>query len=304
MAPSRTIPFDLESVQALALVAEHGSIQGAAKQLGISRATVRRRVEELEEIVGEPLLQRDTHPARLTRAGEVMVTRGQRVVDEAFNAVSDARHAAIQAGGLAHIAIPVGAHLELTAQTLANVKAAGVDVRIVLDEHCDPTNVQVGEYDLLLHFGPPPADPSVFSRVLRRTPLLLLASPAYLQTHGTPTTVEDLAGHTLLMWQGVGHPTDQLPLRNGGAMRASPWLVSPNIQLLRLLAGQSLGIAYVPEANLPEQAWVGQLVPVLPDLVGQDLAVRATSPLRSKVDPRASEFITRLHVLLHELPEF
>ena len=302
---SRTTPppLDLQGLQVLMEVASRGSIQAAAKLLGISRATVRRRLEELEAASGVPLLHRDAQGARLTRAGEVLAARGGQVFDDVHGALTAARQAASEATGLVRIVMPVGMPLELVAGILANVKDSGLGIRIALEDRPDPAGEEVGQIDLMFHFGPPPHQAHWFSRVIRRAPVRLVASRAYLEARGTPQRVEDLAAHDLLLWQGTGHRADLIPLRSGSTLRSTPWLVSPNIALLRRLAADGVGIALTPDGGIPDEAGTGELVPVLEEEVGRDEGFRASSPLPSRADPRAAEFADRVHQLLSSWPE-
>ena len=303
MPPPTQCPVDLHGLQVLIEVASSGSIQAAAKRLSTSRATVRRRLEDLESAAGVLLLHRGTQGARLTRAGEVLAARGGQVCEDVQLALTEARHAASQATGLVRIVAPVGMQLDVAAGVIANVKAAGLGIRIALDEQADPAGDDPGQIDLMFHFGPPPHHSQWFSRVLRRAPVRLVASRAYLETHGTPQSVEDLADHALLMWTGTRHPPDLLPLRSGSSVRVVPWFTSPNISLLRRLAADGIGIALAPDGGIPDESGTGELLPVLEDVVGRDDALRVSSALPSRVDPRAAEFAARVHELLNSWPE-
>ncbi len=295
------LPSAQSIILALLQVEECGSLQAAAKRLRASRATVRRRIEDLEKTAGVPLLHRDATGTRLTRAGQVLADRGREVLASAQNAMSETRFAAAEASGLVRIVAPVGMQQQFAASVLASVRSSGLDIRIAFEERADPAG-DAKEVDLMFHFGPPPDQEAWFSRVIRRAPLTLVASPSYLQSRGTPETPEDLAQHTLLMWAGAG-PSDQLPLRAGGSLRVVPWLVSSNVNLLRRVAALGVGLAFAPDGGIPDEQGVGPLVPVMTDLVGRDETLRATSPLPSRSDPRAAAFVERVHQLLSTWPE-
>jgi DNA-binding transcriptional LysR family regulator len=301
--PNPSSPFDLDGILALLQIQELGSVQAAANRLGSSRATVRRRIEELEAVAGVALLQRDRSGARLTRAGQVFAERGRAVLASAEAALNETRFAAADASGLVRIVLPVGLQLQIVAGVLASVRASGLDVRMSVEEVADPAGEDARDVELMFHFGPPPDQEAWFSRVIRRAPLTLVASPAYLARHGAPQSPEEMGLHALLMWRGAGQPTDQLPLRSGGSVRVLPWLVSPNINLLRRTAALGVGIAFAPDGGVPDEAGVGPLVPVLQGVVGRDETLRATSPLPSRVDPRSSAFVERVHQVLSTWPE-
>ena len=295
-------PFDLDGVLALRELAERGSIQGAAKALGVSRATIRRRLEALEAAAGAPLIHRGER-LQLTPSGAVLLERGAELLAAADAALREVRDAASEPTGLARIVMPVGMQLQLVAELFAGAQRVALDVHIELSEVPDPAGSFGPAFDLMFHFGPPPNDAALYSRVVRRAPVRLVASPDYLDARGTPQTPDDLASHTLLIWQGSGHPATEVQTRAGGAIRVQPWFASPNINLLRRLAALGCGIAYAPDGDIADEQGVGPLVPVLPDAIGRDEALRATSPLPGRVDPRAATFAQRVHALLESWPE-
>jgi len=300
---TRNTNLDLEAVRALVAVAERRSIQAAAKELGVSRATVRRRLEELEGVVGVPLIHRDAQRLRMTRAGQVLVERSRQLVERASEAVLEARHAATQAGGLVRIGLAPGMPESIVTQLLLGIQGADLGVRISLEELHDPISPELPSIDLMFHFGPPPETDDWYSRVLRRPPARLMASPEYLAARGVPEDADTLRRHRLLVWRGPVHATDHLPLRAGGSVRVSPWLVSPDVSLLRRLASAGGGIAFAPDGDIPDDPGIGALVPVLEDVVGRSEVFRVTSLLPSRADPRAAEFAQRVFEMFRDLPE-
>ena len=62
---------DTEHLRHFLPMVDSGSVQGAARQLGVSRSVLRRSLEELEARVGVPLVHRDPSGVRLTAAGTV-----------------------------------------------------------------------------------------------------------------------------------------------------------------------------------------------------------------------------------------
>ena len=118
----------------------------------------------------------------------------------------------------------------------------------------------------------------------------LLADPGYLSEHGTPATLEDLADHILLAWRPPGGGADRLLLRDGGDWAIAPETVSSDDRLLRVMARHGLGIAYVPDPDLPDPEHA-DLVPVLDDVVDH------TVDLLCHV-PRALEDVPRVQAIV------
>jgi molybdate transport repressor ModE-like protein len=284
-------PPDLETIRILLEVSRRGSIQAAARRMEVSRATARRRIEELEAAVGAPLLHRGAQGARLTPAGEVLVLRGQQVVHDARRAMAEARAAASEATGLVRISMPIGMPGAMVVAGLRGMLADQGGLRVRLVEHVDPAAASLDASDLVFHVGPPPPDNTWFSRVLAQVRVRLVASADYLAERGTPQCAADLADHRLLIWLSPGADAHSLPLVDGGQLPAVPALASANPSLLRRLASAGAGIAFVPENEMDDDPSIGPLVTLLADEIGRDVAFRVSSPLPSRVDRRAAEVV-------------
>ena len=75
--------MDLNRVQMFAQVVEQGSFTKAAKVLGITKATVSRKIAELEADVGVQLLFRTTRALKLTEAGANYYNRVHHILSRA-----------------------------------------------------------------------------------------------------------------------------------------------------------------------------------------------------------------------------
>ena len=79
----------LEFIQALAAIAETGSITGAARRLGISKSVVSERLRELERTLGAKLVHRTTRRLSLTDDGSAFYERAKRILREVDGAASE-----------------------------------------------------------------------------------------------------------------------------------------------------------------------------------------------------------------------
>src|SRR4051812_44016463 len=73
---------ELSELETLVVCAAEGSLAAAAAELGISRPAVAKRMNQLEAIVGAPLLDRDARGVRLTEAGVALVAHARRLLAE------------------------------------------------------------------------------------------------------------------------------------------------------------------------------------------------------------------------------
>lgn len=85
---------DLEELEVFLAVSEIGSAQSAARQLGISRSKVRRRLQALEQRVGVVLLWSDARGVHPTPAGRLLLEEGPELLRTHRALLADARSVA------------------------------------------------------------------------------------------------------------------------------------------------------------------------------------------------------------------
>ncbi|MCB2386433.1 LysR family transcriptional regulator, partial [Thalassolituus alkanivorans] len=74
--------FDLNEMAIFVHVVEAGSFTGAAKNLGLPKSTVSRKITQLEERLGVRLIQRTTRSLRLTDTGNAYYNHCARILSE------------------------------------------------------------------------------------------------------------------------------------------------------------------------------------------------------------------------------
>jgi DNA-binding transcriptional LysR family regulator len=86
------INFDFGDLEAFVAVSETGSFKRAADDLNISQSALSRRIQKLEEALGQPLIERTTRSMRLTMAAKAFRDRAVAILgdaDEAVRAIGD-----------------------------------------------------------------------------------------------------------------------------------------------------------------------------------------------------------------------
>jgi len=292
-----------QDLRALLAVVQHGSFQAAGDALGIPRSKLRRQVARLEKDVGSQLLFREARGVRLTVAGEQVAERAGSILAELAAMVSDANATDGAVLGTLRMIVPVGTPTSLRVRALLQLEALYPQIALHVVEVDDPLTLLRDPFDIMLHLGPPASREGWFSRVLMRLPIRLVAAPSYLARHGTPTTVQDLGTHRLLTWNARGQYADSWPLRSGGSVTVTPSVVSANLELLSQLAAAGGGIALLPGPDHLFHPSDSELEPVLPDLVGDELALRALSPHPSRTDPRLRALMRNVQQLMDSMVE-
>lgn len=271
--------MDLEALRAFLAVVESGSFVAASTLLRWSRATLRRRVDELEAFAGVPLLNRSEQGATPTVAGEMMAQRGREILAQSSALLSSVREVGARPSGLVRVALPVGMPPSLLIMLYQALRSTHRSVRVHLRFAEDPIALLLHDVDAVVCFGNEPPEGPWVSREVLRLQERLLATRGYLAARGTPTCPEDLHRHDLLFWEGPERGGARLPLKAGGDLVITPAAISSDVYLLRMGASRDLGICFCPDSSLPEEVEPGaELVPVLDEVVGRERVLRVVIP--------------------------
>ncbi|QSQ26462.1 LysR family transcriptional regulator [Pyxidicoccus parkwayensis] len=286
--------MDLEELRAFLDVAETGSFLAAADSLGVSRTTLRRRVEALEARAGVPLLKSTRSGIVLTEAGAVLAQRGRIMMQETSALLASIREVGQAPSGVLRLVLPVGLPPHLLMPLFGALRTAWPQLRVHARFSDNPLGEPLDDVDMAVHFGEElPKGPWLSHEVLRVREGLI-ASAEYLERRGTPRSLEDLQGHELFSWEAPGEDARLWPSLKGPLFRVEPALITPDIHLIRTccIAGQGIGL--VPSVDLPDPGVPDDvLVPVLHDAVGRE------RPLRISVPEALSEIPKVKHVLAH-----
>ena len=145
--------MDLDELRAFVAVVESGSIVAGARSVGFARATLRRRLDELETRAGVLLLHRTAHGATPTEAGAVLAARGRRILQEANALLSSVREIAAEPTGELRFVLPIG--LPPESMTLLFAALKGKYPRLSFRVHFseDPVGELLKDVDVAVHFG-------------------------------------------------------------------------------------------------------------------------------------------------------
>lgn len=241
-------------------------IAAAARSLAMQKATVSRRVAQLEARLGTRLLDRTTRKIELTALGRAYfeeVSQGLSSLDAARERLAAAQ---AEPTGTLRIAAPIAFGTRSLIGWIAEFLAQYEQVRIELkltDEPIDPIDARVNlafRTDRL-------SNSSQIARKLGSTRLILLASPAYLDRRGTPERIEDLEHHDCIIF-GPSLDAEVWRLEGPQGRRDIPVtgriaVEGSHAELQAALAG--LGVALLPLALTATHLRSGELRRVLPD---------------------------------------
>jgi len=272
-------------------VVDSGSVTGAARALGVPRPTISKRLARLEARLGVRLLHRTTRRMTLTKPGAVLYEKARRVVEAAHEAEDAVLRLDDVPRGRLRILVPPRVPEETFTRWLTSFLTQFPEVSldvVATDVHVD---LVAEGFDVAMVYGPM-QDVSLVSRTLVINQVIAVASPTYLQTHGTPACANDLAQHNCLSgYAGGTVPVLHWPLVDGGSVRVQGSLSTNHAGLRLEAARRHVGITLVVDRTATQALESGELVPVLPGIVGRTDHVRLVYPHREFLDPKVRAFV-------------
>lgn len=267
----------LDAMSAFAKVVALGSYAEAGRALGLTRSAVSKAVMELEQVLGARLLDRTTRRVSPTEAGLSYYERCLDILSRIEETELQVSRLHDEPRGLLRVNAPMSFGMLYLGDATADFMAAypGLNVEMTLnDRFIDPVEEGV---DVTIRIAAL-SDSSLIARKLARARRVLVASPAYLATHGAPAAPEDLVQHR---WLGYGAAmglqrwsyakadgsTATVPLKRA--------LISNNGHILRNAALAGQGITELPTFLVGCDIAAGKLAVVLPDLPLTELGIYA-----------------------------
>lgn len=235
-------------------VARAGQIGRAAVPLGLDPTTVGRRLQRLEQALGEVLFERHRDGPRLTAAGERLVARAEQV-DSAMEQVRQEGVGAAQPPGIVRISASEGFGTWFVAPRLRDFTRANPAISVDLVANNAFLSPSKRETDVAILLARPRKGP-VVTRRLSDYGLRLYASPDYLRDTPPIHAAGDLRRHHLigyipdLLYAVELHYLDEI------ADGLDPHIRSSSINAQHRLAAAGNGVAILP-------CFIGDLDPAL-----------------------------------------
>lgn len=274
----------LDELRALLEVIEVGSISQAASRLGVPRTTLARRLEALEAGFGTPLLTVSRDGALPTEAGARLARGAEALLHQAAQLDVSVRFELETPTRPVQLVIPPGIAPIQLALGLQYWRQQFPGVLLRVRTQTNPfLHDADGHPDFIMSFGRPrQGDYRVFQ--LLRMRIAFRASAAYLQRHGTPTSIEALAEHALWVWDGAlmsSSAGTSILLRDGTLHAVTPAVVLDDLHQLHVAAQRGVGLALVPSLPFAVPDIEPDEVEVLGGSLGGDFGLWAAVPERN-----------------------
>jgi len=182
----------LKQMESFVSVVTRASLTNAANAEGVAPAIMGRRLDALEERLGVKLLVRTTRRISLTHEGSAFLEDCQRLLTDVANAEASVSAGGVKASGHLRITAPAGFGRRHVAPLVPKFRELHADVTISLNLSDRVVDIAGEGYDCAVRVGDMP-DSSLVSVRMADNRRLCVATPEYLQRHGTPMHPQELS---------------------------------------------------------------------------------------------------------------
>ncbi|MGF6605288.1 DNA-binding transcriptional LysR family regulator [Paraburkholderia sp. WSM4175] len=273
----------LREIESFVSVVDAGGFAAAADASGVSRALMSRTIQGLEARLGARLLHRTTRKVALTAAGEAYYRSCRDILEQLDIAERAAQDERSRASGELRISAPVSFGIAHLAPLWAGLLLRAPEVRPVIALSDALVDIVAEGFDLAIRIARPVAS-SLVHRRLASTPLVMCASPSYLERHGVPGTPADLSAHQSVAY-GYFSERHEWRMRERATGREHtgrprPVMSANNGETCVAAAEAGVGLVLQPAFLVMDSVARGRLVPVLDEFTPPPIGIYAVYPSR------------------------
>ena len=293
----------VELMRTFVRIVEAGSLSAAARQLNTTQATISRRLQSLEAMLGVKLVLRTTHGMKLTDDGERGYQHAKHIID-AWLALEDGLNVTEdEPVGTLRVRAPhaFGQQQLLTPLLSFLARYPNLSVEWMLNDKT--VDFLSDNIDCAIRVGAE-VDPATVSVLLAEVPRSVVASPALLSQFATIAVPEQLSS---LPWIAVNtfyqhnvslsHQHSREPV----TIPITPRLSTDSIYVARNAALAGLGVVVVSSWTVTEDIAQGRLVELVPDWQAAPLPVHLVYPWARYYPTRLRKFLELMKKVMPEL---
>ncbi|MBN9697010.1 MAG: LysR family transcriptional regulator [Zoogloea sp.] len=283
-------------LRSFVLVAEKGSFASAAVVEQVTPVVMGRRLDALEARLGVKLMHRSTRGLHLTDLGERYLEQARQLLrdfDEVEAGISAGRHTV---RGHLVVSAPAAFGRRHVAPHGPAFQALHPDIKLSFNLTDSVVDLVREGYDMGIRIGEV-TDPNYVAVRLYPNRRVVCGTPAYFATHGTPHSLEDLAGHNCLAFNLQGGQQRGWSFRKDGkvvALRVGGNLDCNDGELLYDWVRQGLGIGWRSTWEIEGELKRGELVTVLDDFALSAYDIQAVYPQQRYLPAKLRHFMDYL----------
>lgn len=285
----------LEELRAFVAVVDAQGFRAAARVTRGRKATLSKRVQDLEARLGVPLLVRTTRSMRLTDEGRAYFEHASRALAAARDAESVVLSAKAKPRGVLRVTTAAALAASILDSVIARYLKTYPDVRLVLHTSERRLDIVREGFDVAV-WGGPLEDSSLVARKLGVAAGGWFASPKYLARRPAPKSPDDLAAHDLVTITKEAGATEWRFVAGGKEKRVAirPRLVVNDLELALRAGIAGMGIVPAPSSTAEPHVAKKQLVEVLRKWTRPAIDVYAVFPPGGALVPKTRAFLDLL----------
>ncbi|RRD21309.1 LysR family transcriptional regulator [Brucellaceae bacterium VT-16-1752] len=292
----------LKGISAFVQAADAGGFTLAAERLGLSKSGIAKSVARLEDRLGVRLFNRTTRRFALTAEGQSFYETCVRVLAELESAEAALNAHRLRPHGRLRVDLPVVFGRRWVVPILLDIGVRYPELSLevsLTDRRIDPIEEGI---DLVVRIGDLDDSTTLVTRRLGLQKSVLCASPDYIESHGQPTSLDELEDHICIVFGRGGHALPWWFVDGKG----TPFARAVNGQFAfnhsdaicdAVLADQ--GIALLSTWLIADHLREGRLIQILPKVETRGFPIHALWPharhmtpkVRVVVDELASRFL-------------
>src|ERR1700759_2172169 len=285
----------LTSLTAFVRVVDNGGFSAAGRKLNMSTTMVSNNVQALEERLGVRLLNRTTRKVSLTEVGRVYYDSCTQILADIAQA--DDIAGALQSTPRGTLRIHTHTHIvQFLSPVVAEFLASYPDVKIDLTIGERNVDMIDENFDVSVRMLPPP-DSSLIVRSLATWRHVLCCSHGYLEKHGRPTALSELAERNCIRHASYPYGDEWHFVDRKGVpatVKVSGNLVSNSGETLHRAALAGVGVLLGAGVLIHDDLEAGRLARLLPEYRTVEFSMNAVYPHRHHLSAKVRTFIDLL----------
>lgn len=189
----------LDALKLFIRIVEGGSFAAAAREIGVGQPAVSKQIASLERYLGAQLVRRTSRSMTLTETGQSVYEAGLRIVGDFSALESSVGHGQLSPVGMVRVTVAPAFGRLYVVPHLPEFFARYPHVTVDLSATERNVNLVEEGFDLSIKSGPL-ADSSMIAKHLAASPLVVVATPEYLEKHGRPERPQDLERHVCVVF--------------------------------------------------------------------------------------------------------
>jgi DNA-binding transcriptional LysR family regulator len=284
-------------------IIEQESMVRAAEHLGMPKATVSRRLTNLEAALGQRLLLRTTRRLTLTEFGQEFLDHCRRVAEEVASTRDFVRSQEERPRGRLRVSMPGEYAIQNFSRAFATFIETYPEIQLELDLSSRRVDLIGERFDLAIRMGTLDSDATLVARKIDEQSFGLYASPIYLALHPAPKHPDDLEHHAAVRLLSARGSAVPWKLMRGKAVweGVPPGRLTLNsLDVIQQLILDGAGIGALPDRFAAEDVRLKRLVRVLPEWCLPAVPAWAVMPMRRYLPAKTRTFLAHLEQFIEK----